>query len=76
MLRNMLYLSRPVKCKRKESGRKINKKSQKNTKFTWFTAKSYIHRVATNFTMIEKNNTIDFYNFETLIKLFNSQIHL
>jgi hypothetical protein len=50
--------------------------TQKNTRFTWFTTKSNLHRVAIFFfTMMEKSNAWDFYNTKSLIKLFNSQIH-
>jgi transposase len=50
----MSYLPRPVRCEREESEKKINKQSQKNIRFTWFTAKGYVHRVAANFSMMEK----------------------
>jgi hypothetical protein len=50
----MSYFPRLVRCEREENGRKIYRQSEKNTRFTWFTAKSYVYRVATDFTMIEK----------------------
>jgi len=45
---------------------------KRTQEFTWFTAEGYVYRVAGNFTMMEKIIK-DFYNVETLIKLFNSQ---
>jgi hypothetical protein len=50
----MSYLPRPVRCEREESGKKINRQSQKNIRFTWFTTKGYVHRVVANFSMMEK----------------------
>jgi hypothetical protein len=73
MLGNMSYFPRLVRYENEESGRKINRQSQKNTRFTWFITKGYAQRVVVDFTMVEKNNTIEFYNPKTLIKLFNSQ---
>jgi hypothetical protein len=50
----MFYFPRLVRHEEEESRRKINRQSQKNIRFTWFTSKGYIHRVATGFTMNEK----------------------
>jgi len=54
LLGNMSCFPILVRHEKEESGRKINMQSQKNTKFTWFTSKGYVYRVAADFTIMEK----------------------
>jgi hypothetical protein len=54
LLGNMSCFPILVRHEKEESGRKINIQSQKNKRFTWFTSKGYVHRIAADFTMIEK----------------------
>jgi len=53
-LGNMSSFPILMRHEKEESGRKINMQSQQNTRFTWFTSKGYVHRVAADFTMMEK----------------------